>query len=387
MPLSRAQHEGWTISNPAREVTAFAFPWRFILTRPDYLVVLLVASGWRSLHVFMDYWLTEVSGIQSTSWRLLRCRHLPNAGPEVLKTFQLSGFIVALLSHVVISLFVGLMFAAILPMMPSRFTAFWGSFLAPVLWTALIASTLQLINPALNSKIAWGWFIASQIAYGLITGYIVAHSKWVETQQDWPLAARAGLEAPGLMPRRGENDEQTLRLDSRMQLSCDLSLLMGCNARLPGKPTEADRWRAPADVSDFSELYTQNCAGCHGSDGKLGAARSLNDSLYLSFIPDDALKQVISQGRTGTNMPAFSQQAGGTLTDRQIELLVSGMRAAWARPDDFKGVQLPSYSASGSGSTASERECLSNLLCKLSWVRRRRRLRRFNRRSELPEPG
>jgi hypothetical protein len=125
---------------------------------------------------------------------------LTDAGPEVLNTFQLPGFIVALLTHVIFSLFVGLMFAAILPMMPSRFTAFWGSFLAPVLWTALIASTLQLINPALNSKIAWGWFIASQIAYGLITGYIVAHSKWVETQQDWPLAARAGLEAPGLMP-------------------------------------------------------------------------------------------------------------------------------------------------------------------------------------------
>ena len=125
---------------------------------------------------------------------------LTDAGPEILNTFQLPGFIIALLTHVIFSLFVGLMFAAILPMMPSRFTAFWGSFLAPVLWTALIASTLQLINPALNSKIAWRWFIASQIAYGLITGYIVAHSKWVETQQDWPLAARAGLEAPGLMP-------------------------------------------------------------------------------------------------------------------------------------------------------------------------------------------
>jgi len=125
---------------------------------------------------------------------------LTDAGPEVLNTFQLPGFIVALLTHVIFSLFVGLMFAAILPMMPSRFTAFWGSFLAPVLWTALIASTLQIISPALNSKIAWGWFIASQIAYGLITGYIVAHSKWVETQQDWPLAARAGLEAPGLIP-------------------------------------------------------------------------------------------------------------------------------------------------------------------------------------------
>ena len=110
-----------------------------------------------------------------------------------------------------------------------------------------------------------------------------------------------------------------------------LFLLMGCNARLPGKPTEADRWRAPADVSDFNELYTTNCAGCHGIAGKLGAARPLNDPLYLSFVPDDALRQVISQGRPGTNMPAFSQQAGGALTDRQIELLISGMRTAWSR--------------------------------------------------------
>jgi hypothetical protein len=125
---------------------------------------------------------------------------LTNAGPEVLKAFQVSGFIVALIIHIISSLFVGLLFAAILPMMPSRFTAFWGSLLAPVLWTALIASTLQLINPALNARIAWGWFIASQVAYGLITGYIVAHSKSVETSQAWPLAARAGIEAPGLMP-------------------------------------------------------------------------------------------------------------------------------------------------------------------------------------------
>jgi hypothetical protein len=125
---------------------------------------------------------------------------LTNASPDVLRAFQVSGFMIALLIHVISSLLVGLLYAVILPMMPSRFTAFWGSFLAPVLWTALIASTLKLINPALNSKIAWSWFIASQIAYGLIAGYIVAHTKWVETAQSWPFAARAGLEAPGLMP-------------------------------------------------------------------------------------------------------------------------------------------------------------------------------------------
>jgi mono/diheme cytochrome c family protein len=130
-------------------------------------------------------------------------------------------------------------------------------------------------------------------------------------------------------------------------------LLMGCNTRLPGQPTEAERWRPPADVSDFNELYTTNCAGCHGIGGKLGAARPLNDPLYLFFATDDALKEVISQGRHGTNMPAFSQQAGGALTDRQIELLIAGMRASWSKPEAFSGVQIPSYDVSGSTDAAS----------------------------------
>jgi hypothetical protein len=104
---------------------------------------------------------------QGSLWypvNLLAAAALPSlaeAGPAELKAFHLSGFVVALLSHGIISLLVGLLYAAILPMMPSRFTAFWGSFLAPVLWTALVASTLRLINPALNARIAWGWFIAS----------------------------------------------------------------------------------------------------------------------------------------------------------------------------------------------------------------------------------
>src|ERR1041384_1407162 len=147
---------------------------------------------------------------QGSLWypvNLLAAAALPSlaeAGPAELKAFHVSGFVIALLIHGIISLLVGLLYAAILPMMPSRFTAFWGSFLAPVLWTALIASTLKLINPALNSRIDWFWFIASQIVYGLITGYIVAHSKMVETAQPGPLLVRAGIEAPGVMPREGE---------------------------------------------------------------------------------------------------------------------------------------------------------------------------------------
>ena len=148
---------------------------------------------------------------QASLWypvNLLAAAALPSlaeAGTAELKAFHVSGFILALLIHGFVSLLVGLLYAAILPMMPSRFTAFWGSFLAPVLWTALVVSTLRLVNPALNARIAWGWFIASQVAFGLITGFIVAHSKQVETAQSWPLAARAGLEAPGLMPEQEED--------------------------------------------------------------------------------------------------------------------------------------------------------------------------------------
>ena len=134
--------------------------------------------------------------------------------------------------------------------------------------------------------------------------------------------------------------------------------LSGCNLRLPGRPTEAERWRAPSEISDFSQLYKQNCAGCHGAGGQSGAARSLNDSLYLAFVTDAAMKQVISEGRMGTNMPAFSQRSGGSLTDQQIDSLISGMRAAWARPDDFKGQALPAY---GVNQLAPEKDATANV--------------------------
>ena len=119
-----------------------------------------------------------------------------------LKAFNLAAFIVALISHGLISMLVGLLFAVLLPMLPTRRAAFSGSLMAPLLWTALVWATLRLVNPALDARINWFWFIASQVAFGLTTGYIVHHSKLVETMQTWPLAARAGLEIPGLMEEK-----------------------------------------------------------------------------------------------------------------------------------------------------------------------------------------
>jgi mono/diheme cytochrome c family protein len=132
-----------------------------------------------------------------------------------------------------------------------------------------------------------------------------------------------------------------------------LALATGCD-QLPGKPTPEERWKAATEVTDFSQLYALNCSGCHGADGRFGAARPLNDPLYLALVSNDTLRQMIAQGVPGTAAPAFAQQVGGSLTDKQIDILIEGMRSRWGSTESFKNVTLPPYSlrdasAAGSG--------------------------------------
>lgn len=138
---------------------------------------------------------------------LLAAAALPsmsNADMAQLKMFDATAFVIALISHGIMSVLVGLLFAVLLPMLPLKYAPYYCSFVAPFFWTGVIWSLLGLINPALESRINWVWFIASQIAFGATCGYVVAHSAKIETLQTWPLAARAGLEIPGLMKEKDE---------------------------------------------------------------------------------------------------------------------------------------------------------------------------------------
>src|SRR5262245_63082992 len=119
-----------------------------------------------------------------------------------------------------------------------------------------------------------------------------------------------------------------------------LALVAGCD-QLPGKPTPEERWKAATEVTDFSQLYALNCAGCHGADGRLGAARPLNDPLYLALVSAATLHAMIAQGVPGTSAPALAQQVGGPLTDKQIDILVEGMRARRGKVERFKDVTFP----------------------------------------------
>jgi mono/diheme cytochrome c family protein len=130
---------------------------------------------------------------------------------------------------------------------------------------------------------------------------------------------------------------------------CLVALLMSAGCRPPGKPTEADIEPKPEEVRDFAVLYRQNCAGCHGQDGRGNTALGLANPVYLAIASDDTIRNATAAGIRSSLMPAFSKKAGGTLTDEQIDILVREMRARWAKPDEMPGANPPPYAAEQSG--------------------------------------
>jgi len=128
-------------------------------------------------------------------------------------------------------------------------------------------------------------------------------------------------------------------------------MLAGCDS-FPGRPTEAELPLRPSAVTDFDALYAENCAGCHGTNGKSGAAIALNNPIYLAIVDDASMRRVITDGIAGTPMPPFAKSAGGSLTDYQIELLIAGMRKNWAG-DASAGAGAPPYSSSTPGDSIS----------------------------------
>jgi cytochrome c oxidase cbb3-type subunit 3 len=100
----------------------------------------------------------------------------------------------------------------------------------------------------------------------------------------------------------------------------------------------------PNEVLDFNVLYGQNCAGCHGVEGKGGAATALANPVFLAIADDAAIRRTAANGVPGTPMPAFAQSAGGMLTEKQIDAIVSGIRS-WAEPNAVGDQTPPTYTA------------------------------------------
>jgi hypothetical protein len=124
-----------------------------------------------------------------------------NSTPAQIATFHWTWLLIAILIHSVTCVLVGLLYGAMLPMLP-RHPVVLGGILAPVLWTGILHSFMGAINPTLADHIDWGWFLVSQVVYGVTAGIVVSRQERIPTSQSLPFIERLGIEAPGLMDSR-----------------------------------------------------------------------------------------------------------------------------------------------------------------------------------------
>jgi hypothetical protein len=122
-----------------------------------------------------------------------------------LNSFHGDSFVIALFLHLLVSTAVGLLYGAMLPMFARR-PMLLGGLIGPVLWSSLLYSMLSLLNPLLESHIDWLWFMASQVAFGIVAGMVVVRQPRVPTRENLAFALRAGVEAPGTLPLREEGE-------------------------------------------------------------------------------------------------------------------------------------------------------------------------------------
>jgi len=124
-----------------------------------------------------------------------------------IAAFHLDSFVIAVAVHLVTSLIVGLLYGAMLPMFPRR-PILLGGLVAPLLWSGLLHSILGIVDPLLNQRIDWFWFVLSQVGFGIVAVIVVSRQVRVHTWQHLPFAVRAGVEASGVMDDRSKEDRR-----------------------------------------------------------------------------------------------------------------------------------------------------------------------------------
>jgi hypothetical protein len=128
-------------------------------------------------------------------------------GSAQLYSFHADAFAIAFVLHGFVSILVGLLYGAMLPMFPRR-PIVLGGLIAPVLWSGLLYTILGVLNPLLASHIDWFWFVASQVAFGIVAGLVVVRQERIPTRENVSFVLRAGIEAPGTIPPRESGGER-----------------------------------------------------------------------------------------------------------------------------------------------------------------------------------
>jgi cytochrome c oxidase cbb3-type subunit 3 len=88
------------------------------------------------------------------------------------------------------------------------------------------------------------------------------------------------------------------------------------------------RW-VKGDAFAGGQLFSSNCAGCHGRNGEGGEGPALNNKVLLGAASDRFLVETIKRGRRGTAMAGFIQPTPvrAALADPEIEAIVAFIRS------------------------------------------------------------
>jgi hypothetical protein len=120
--------------------------------------------------------------------------------PAELGAFHAEWFFIAAGAHAVLSIVFGVLFALLVPRLPFiPGPVAWGGLVLPLLWTGYSYALMGIANPALQQRVAWPWFIASQFVFGIVAAVVVVRSELVH------------IPAAGPGPESRQGDTETRR--------------------------------------------------------------------------------------------------------------------------------------------------------------------------------
>jgi mono/diheme cytochrome c family protein/uncharacterized cupredoxin-like copper-binding protein len=125
---------------------------------------------------------------------------------------------------------------------------------------------------------------------------------------------------------------------------------VGYRVREPSLRAEAARIQRVDYTNIGRQLFGASCAECHGESASGGGtAPTLNSKQFLSSTSDAQVHALIAGGISGTAMPAWSIDFGGTLTDEQVQQVVTYLRSLAPHAPSVPTWRQSGMAASGAG--------------------------------------
>lgn len=95
----------------------------------------------------------------------------------------------------------------------------------------------------------------------------------------------------------------------------------------PSARDDAREAQAASLAEEGENVWSFNCASCHGLNGEGLSGPALNSEQFLQSATDDQARVLVAVGIPGSAMSAYSLDFGGPLTSEQIKSVVTFIRS------------------------------------------------------------